>query len=574
MNDLTVNLLPPPETIAYVVDGVKAWFGIDHATKDERMRLEQLIRIAMVESSTIQCVGMSSPVPIGDVYVELSLVKENAAVSVSDILRSKQNAIISAGPGNGKTTFLRWTFVAFSESKEYVPLLITLRRPDAANELAHIIERLKDGTVAKAVRKLRDRQIILLVDGYDEISTKQRKEVSELLLNFEALNVGTYILSSRTSYEIYELKAAHFTLAPFGRQSAALYVSKLAAYRGLAINAEDLLNELDKKNFTSFWQHPLLLTLVLILKSGPSTTIPSNSIGLLRRALEVLSFQWDHDKGISRESVCDIDAPDREQCMMHIAYEMRLPIEGDDKVVALGAQFLKLLNRTDVLSRQLLQEIARFYGLLVPTEEGNWTFSHRTIHDYLAAKYWVENGRFDPRRVLEWNSRAAYAACLQMDATETIERSLVHSEDLNVLTECLSNTRRYDRERVAKACLAHFSEFPILFKVIETATSAEVATTQADWITNVDDSLLESLLSISMGVKRASYTFILCLTLAEYRRRNMKIGGPLCHRLYQRFQRASFKICVASTLGDYEDMRFSLFEIAHPTGTTDQGEKR
>jgi hypothetical protein len=62
-------------------------------------------------------------------------------------------------------------------------------------------------------------------------------------------------------------------------------------------------------------------------------------------------------------------------------------------------------------------------GVLVPAEYQRWQFVHRTIHDYLAARYWVESGEFSISPVRDWNTRASYAACLLPDA------SCSHGED-------------------------------------------------------------------------------------------------------------------------------------------------
>jgi hypothetical protein len=53
---------------------------------------------------------------------------------------------------------------------------------------------------------------------------------------------------------------------------------------------------------------------------------------------------------------------------------------------------LDLLTFDRVDARQVLMETARFW-ILVPCEEG-YEFVHRTLHDFLAAQFWVETGEF------------------------------------------------------------------------------------------------------------------------------------------------------------------------------------
>ena len=72
-------------------------------------------------------------------------------------------------------------------------------------------------------------------------------------------------------------------------------------------------------------------------------------------------------------------------------------------------------------------ETARFYGILVPCE-GGWEFVHRTLHDFLAAQYWVETGEFARVTSYEWNARTAYAACRMHDSTRILEAALASKD--------------------------------------------------------------------------------------------------------------------------------------------------
>ncbi len=107
-------------------------------------------------------------------------------------------------------------------------------------------------------------------------------------------------------------------------------------------------------------------------------------------------------------------------------------------------------------ARALLTEIAQWYGILVPTEPGYWQFAHRTIHDFLAARFMVENSKFNPRTIHDWGTREAYAACLLGDATESLVCALRVQRTTDAFTECLYNNALFDPHQVAKAVIEHF----------------------------------------------------------------------------------------------------------------------
>lgn len=493
MNDLSIPI--SKDAIAYAVESIKVLLKLDSATQAERRWIETLIHVATVDSSTIQCVGMIKPAPIEAIYVELGLLHGGQHVTLSSLAAKNDNAIISGGPGDGKTTFLRWAFMTLLRSKIHVPLLITLRRPGAVDDLTHLVNLLTDGTASRAFDTLKHRSLLLLIDGYDEITTEVRKKTSEAILKFESLNVGQYYLTCRSHYHVFDLKAPRYNIASFEREHAKEYATNLALAQGSYIDAELLISELDGKGFTSFWKNPLLLTLIMILKSSPSASIPSSSIGLIRRAISVLSFRWDNEKGLERESPCDIDAPDREQCLMFVAYNMNFLTIDEYDLINLTGEFLLLLGRTDLIPRKLLEEIAGFYGLLVPKDDGTWTFTHRTIHDYLAAKYAVENGKFDPWKVREWNARAAYSCCFLHDATASICIALRYSSGINILVEILNNTRRYSRTEVTQACITHYAEYGVHLAYVKYGDhSILVDSPESEWIASLDQDFLQHLI--------------------------------------------------------------------------------
>jgi hypothetical protein len=161
-------------------------------------------------------------------------------------------------------------------------------------------------------------------------------------------------------YEIFDLKALHCDVAEFSREDALGYLKSFSAAYGAAIEPTALLDELVDRRFGTFASHPLLLALICILKTGNMPQLPSDSIGLMRRVLDTLTFKWDQDKGLQRHSMCRLDGVERERCLMRIAFRLKSQIASETSVLSVAREHLKLIHRSEIDVRQLLQEIAQF----------------------------------------------------------------------------------------------------------------------------------------------------------------------------------------------------------------------
>jgi hypothetical protein len=129
---------------------------------------------------------MHSPVPLETIYqptkiaVEpgFTLVRDKAGKTVErklpsspqspeELLKIPSDFAIIAGPGWGKTTLLHYFYLHILRTKEALPVLFTLRRKPAVEDLLRFVDELRK---LKKIEKAN--RLILLVDGYDEISSE------------------------------------------------------------------------------------------------------------------------------------------------------------------------------------------------------------------------------------------------------------------------------------------------------------------------------------------------------------------------------------------------------------------
>jgi hypothetical protein len=483
--DLTIKI--DATALEYAEQKFWKWFGKDVESKQLAEWFKGLHQTALVQTSTVHCVGMRNPLPFDSIYqpnrvlltpdedetsptepytwdgkvtrstlASRSILRGRAfnvePTTVAEFLRRDQDALIRGGPGWGKTTFLHHIFRLKVNDEDTLPVLITLRRPSAVDDLECYVN------ACSRIQKKQHRVCtLLLVDGYDEISTEQRKRVAEALLRFQALRAGKFYLTCRDYYLASQITAPEVRLDEFSPENQVRFVQVfLSKFSVITQDAETVINQLKERGLAEFLSHPLLLTLACIVRASSTTSQPRSALRLLEHALNVLCFQWDEQKDLDRQRATPMDGHERKRILKHIAYKAKSPFVKGYRAEEIARTQLTLLGWDRVDPRVALLEIARFYGILVPAEDG-YEFVHRTIHDFLAAQQWVESGEFAKQSTYEWSARTAYATCLVEDATDILKQALAAPDGLAAITEIIGNHATFRNTAIAEALIDYFS---------------------------------------------------------------------------------------------------------------------
>lgn len=474
---VTINI----DCLPYLEQRFLKLFGQDYESRELAAWFTSLQKTAILQTASVQCVGMRRPVAFEDIYqptrlrlgpetrnlasdesfthqnkasrsILLAKSLEERSATVEEFLRRDDDAIIFAKPGWGKTTFLHHIYRSSIRNEDVLPVLITLRRPTAIEDLERYVI-----ACSKVQKKQHRACTLLLVDGYDEISPTERRRVSEALLRYQAHRAGKFYLSCREYYDVAQLAAPQVRIAAFSRDDQVRFVTAFLSAFESRLNPSAVVDELESRGFIEFLSHPLLLTLACIVKTSSSSAQPRSALRLLERALDVLCYRWDEEKTIDRQRSTPLDGQDRRQILKRIAYRARSPFVQQHRAEVTARQELNLAGLDKVDARQALVETARFYGILVPTDDG-YEFVHRTIHDFLAAQFWVESGDFAKVTRYEWNARTAYASCFMSDCTSILEKALESPDGLPTATEILSNVARFHKKQIAEAIIRYFSQ--------------------------------------------------------------------------------------------------------------------
>jgi hypothetical protein len=342
MGDSGVTI-PIGDCLPYLELKFQEMIGKDPESVEAAAWLSSLQQTAMVQAKHVYCVGMHAPLPFESIYQPTRLRVTGAeeasqsesfyheddairsmlearklqrrSVSIEAFLASSESAIIYAGPGWGKTTFLHHIFRRYASDKAVLPILITLRRPTAVKDLERFVE-----TASKIQSKHHKSKTLLLVDGYDELSLKDRRRVSEALLKYQALAIGSFLLSCREYYQVFQLAAREVRIDGFTLEDKYRFVRAfLSAYES-KLDPKEVVDDFEARGFSEFLSHPLLLALACILKTSRASVQSESATRLLERALDVLCYRWDEQKGLDRHAVTPLDGKDRIQVLKRIAY--------------------------------------------------------------------------------------------------------------------------------------------------------------------------------------------------------------------------------------------------------------
>jgi hypothetical protein len=274
-------------------------------------------------------------------------------ISLDDLLALGEDGIIFAGPGWGKTTFMSSVFRAIMRSEDTWPVLISLRRPEAISDLVKLVS-IAEKVKSKSSRK----KLALLIDGYDEITHSERKTASEALLKYQASGIGYFFLTCREYYAVYQLSAPEIRLGGFDLKDKYNFVGAFLKAFESPLDPREVVNYLQEYGFSELLSHPLMLTLACIVQTSTQNVNPRSALKLLSRALTVLSYRWDEQKGIKREEAVTIDGEDRLQILRKIAHGAKSAFVQDLRAITTTRQELIRLAHDNADPRRVPEETA------------------------------------------------------------------------------------------------------------------------------------------------------------------------------------------------------------------------
>ncbi|WP_233744053.1 NACHT domain-containing protein [Leptodesmis sichuanensis] len=327
------------------------------------------------------------------------------------VANEKQYLMVLGGPGAGKSTFLRKMGLETLKglgggyAHECIPVLIELKNftSDGMRIAAAIAQEFAicgiPSPEAVTTRLLEDGKLLLLLDGLDEVPTKNVDAAIRQIQNFvDQYDKNRFIASCRiAAYRNSFRRFSDVAMADFNQEQIKQFIlnwfySDADLEAGTALKCWNLLQKSENRAARELAQSPLLLTLLCLVYHG-SQNFPQNRSVLYRKALRVLLEEWAAEKRIFPDEIYQGLSTELEEVLLsEIAYQgfeaNRLFFSQREVVDQIKTFLADNLNAPKHLNgEKVLEAIAIQQGILVERAQDVFSFSHLTLQEYLTAQY-------------------------------------------------------------------------------------------------------------------------------------------------------------------------------------------
>jgi hypothetical protein len=332
-----------------------------------------------------------------------------------------QYLMVFGGPGIGKSTFLRKVGLEALKGNQgnyqhrLIPVFLELKKfKESEINIQAFIE--KEFTICgfpdvqeNVSKKLKKGELLILLDGLDEVPTENRENVIDKIQDFVDLHKkNRFILSCRTAARTTNLnRFINIEVAEFDDQQIKAFIehwfsSQADQEAEIAKNCWELLTQSEYKAAKNLAHTPLLLTF-LCLTYRRTLSFQTNRSSLYERALRIFLEEWSAENQLTshRNLVYkDLNIDLEEGLLSEIAYinflEDHLFLEKRELVKQIKTHLQQNLNAPQTLDgEKVLKTIELEQGILVEQASDVYSFSHLTLQEYLTARYIVENDLYE-----------------------------------------------------------------------------------------------------------------------------------------------------------------------------------
>lgn len=458
---------PIKESVKSVFDGVNAFV--------ESLDLFKVFRSTHFEMLTAQVsgvkiLGMQHPVDLKSLYYPASIstnirrriyaadwesvdaqpglrkaIKTKNIQGADSYISKNSKVVILGGPGAGKTTFLKFVALAYSDrtifnktklAKSQLPIYLHL--PQVARDECKILDAIcrplteRKGKFARDfyTRLIEHGECTLLLDSLDEVPVAARRALIQRINDFTALYPKCrVVISCRTAD--YDQAFTEFSEVELSRLKPEAVESIVNAWFNRdRERAEKLLTLLQNdESVSSLTETPLLLSL-LCIQFKNDLALPKKKTELYRRCVDALIRDWDTTRGFRRDTAYSQLSDDRKEkifeavagaaCADSINYEL-----SEAFVLREISNEISRFSLDANDAKGILLEIENHHGILEKCSVETYEFSHGTMQEYFAARYFVAKRlemdvlrkHYDDE---EWHNVIAFVVSILDDPSEVL----------------------------------------------------------------------------------------------------------------------------------------------------------
>lgn len=354
--------------------------------------------------------------PLSIAYVELEISDEvtGKEIKLERIFEKSKNIWMSGEAGSGKTTLLQWIAVQSAENsgkmqsvRGCIPIVIHLRKCNCREmSLKECIKGvMKDSSYEIPegwIEEVKETgRFLFLIDGFDEVSEKDRQEVLNWLQETDKEERCKKIFTSRPQVKERPMvdNLLEIKILPMNRErikSFIKYWHSAVLEEQLRVDKEDatsITNELYKKIEMSdallkLSSLPLLCAMICALHYRNEMHLPTNKRELYEECCKMLLEKRDEERRIVQREI-KLSYEQKKIILAKLAYWMmknnhvEITFEQATRTIkrAIDGMNIFLGGKTESVFKYLLERC----GILREPETGKMDFLHRTFQEYLAA---------------------------------------------------------------------------------------------------------------------------------------------------------------------------------------------
>ncbi|MBP0019675.1 MAG: NACHT domain-containing protein [Cyanobacteria bacterium SBLK] len=336
----------------------------------------------------------------------------------------KNRAVLIGGPGAGKSTWSKWLQreTVLSDRWEGIGVRVELRglTGDSLPSLNDLIRKivgdvLKDEITSDRLHQwLEKKQVIFILDGFDEIAPSSRDTVRNWILELQiAAQNCPIVLTSRslTTEHLGSLgdEWLSWSVEPFDESRIVDYIQRWYQHTPLLVDGD---REIDAHKLAQEWRNdptiepltgnPLLLSTLLMVHHLDGR-LPSGRSKLYERYVEGMLGLWDDRRKVTATSI-QLSPEQKRKILQGLALSMHLQETDqldEEEILSLIAKLLDEM-KIELPIREVVDTLRERSGLIVGP--GIYSFVHKSVAEYLVAETIVQGDRRDEsgRRIDRW----------------------------------------------------------------------------------------------------------------------------------------------------------------------------
>lgn len=337
-------------------------------------------------------------VMLNDIYHPLTILHEKNEIKVGDNFLLSNNDItnIIGFAGQGKSTILRKILLEAIKSGDKIPFFMELRKVERSgieHSLLRILNELGVNANGESLASLlKSDNVVLLLDGFDEISSEMRENVLEEM-NALNRNYNVQIIStSRDGTEICaESGVVNYKVNKIKRSDIISILRKLSQSNEVEQDTLSQIFQMLKGNNTlvETMNSPLLVTLFYICYPHLDS-IPNSAIEFYSKLFTTLYFRHDKIKNYKRERKSKITPSEAFEAFCALCFKSLYDNRQDfthHSILEYTKQSLKLCGIEDCQPEDMAYDFIDITCLIQKDGYDRYVFLHKSIQEYHAAEY-------------------------------------------------------------------------------------------------------------------------------------------------------------------------------------------